>query len=266
MKSREIFSKSWCDLVFDQRNKQYGAYRIRQTAGRRYRRALIMVVLLVTAFGIVPAAFQLYLRYRLYESFKDAADAVKQLQKLEKEEGYTVKHLSAGRGAPAVSTTKGATEKVDQITDVAKEDIVFGIDGDETVVVDSDPTFEDRDTLHNRDRKDLPVEGPQLIAVDVVKEMPLFPGGIKALMEWLEANIPYPKSCIDKKIEGDMELTFYVGIDGRPADARVSKSLHPDLDAAALRALQNMPRWTPGRTDHGLTAVCITLPLHFQTR
>lgn len=266
MKNSELLSQAWCDLIFQGRNKDYGAYKLRRNTGRRYRFAILIVAAGALLTFAIPTALTFYVRYKFYDNLQSAATEIRQLRQLEQKEDYTVKHVSAGRGAPAVSTIKGAAENMPDIVDVAKKDIVFGINGPETFVVDEKVTFDDRDTLHNRDRADLPIEGPQITAVDVVKEMPLFPGGLTAMMTWLDANIVYPKSCIDRKIEGDMEVTFYVDITGKVTDATITKPLHPDLDKAALRAIRNMPRWTPGKTDGHFTAVSITLPLHFQIK
>lgn len=266
MKNSELFSKAWCDLIFQGRNQDYGAYKLRRNAGRRTRFALIIVGVGALLAIAVPMGLSLYVRYKIYSSFKDVGAEVHELKRMDQKEGYTTKCISAGRGAPAVSTIKGAAENQPDIVDeVAKEDIVFGVNGPETFIVDNErQLFEDLDTLHNRNRQDLPIEGAQLVAVEVVEEMPQFPGGPTALMSWLDANVAYPKSCIDAKVEGDMEVMFYVRADGSVADARITKSLHPELDRAVLHAIGLMPRWTPGKEGARFTAVCITLPLHFQ--
>lgn len=265
MKSSDLFSKAWCDLIFQGRNKEYGAYRLRQRAGRRMRFSLILVAFMAFTAAVIPAGLNLYVRVKLLLKMKDLGTEVKQMKKLEREKDVETKRISAGRAAPTQTTIKGANNEAPQIVDVQKKNIVFGVGGDETFIVDDeDPLFQDLDSLHNRNRKDLPIEGPQLVATQVVEEMPQFPGGITALMAWLDASIDYPRSCMDAKVEGDMEVNFYIQKDGRVSDAKVTKSLHPDLDKAVLHALKNMPRWTPGKENSRLTAVCLTLPLHFQ--
>ena len=267
VKNSELFSKAWCDIIFNGRNQDYGAYKIRKNVGRRYSYALTLVFAGAFLAAVIPTAFTLYFRYKFYKSFKDAATEVRQLKKLEREKGYTVKHISAGRGAPSYTVIKGAAEESPDIVDFTKQDIVFGINGSETYIVDdSKVMFEDRDTLHNRNRKDLPIEGPQIVAIDVVKEMPQFPGGPTALMSWLDANIGYPQHCIDNKIEGDMEVVFYVLKNGNVGDVKITKTIDPELDRIVLKAFKRMPRWTPGKADGKFTAVQITLPLHFQTK
>jgi len=266
VKSSDLFSQAWCDLIFQGRNKDYGAYRLRQRAGRRNRFALFVVVAGVLVLSILPAAFNLYFRYRVYKDLKNAVAEVREMKRLEGEKDVETKRISAGRGAPAVTTIKDASNNAPDIVEVQKRDIIFGTGGAETYIADDKTLFTDLDTLHNRTRKDLPIEGAQLVSVEVVEEMPQFPGGPQALMAWLDANIPYPQACIDQKIEGDMEVVFYVTVAGQVADAKVTKSLHADLDQTVLRAFQNMPRWKPGKQGSSLTAVCVTLPLHFQIR
>lgn len=267
MKSSDLFSKAWCDLVFQGRNKAYGAYRLRQRAGHRMRFALIVVTVGAMVAAAIPVGLTLFMRYKLLASLKDVGAEVREFKRLEREKDIEVKRLSAGRGAPAVSTIKGASNDAPDIVEVQKHDIVFGVNGSETFIVDDmPPLFEDHDTLHNRNRKELPIEGPQLVATDVVEEMPQFPGGMKALMTWLDANIVYPRSCVDAKVEGDMEVTFYVDKTGHVADVKVTRSLHRDLDSAVLRAFRAMPRWVPGKQDSRISAVYMTLPIHFQLR
>jgi protein TonB len=265
VKSPELFSKAWCDLVFSGRNKEYGAYRIRQRAGRRNRFAVIVVALLALFLSVLPILCHLYLRYRLYQGFKDVETEVRQLKRLEKEKDIEMKQLSAGRGAPVESTVKDAHNETPQIVEEdERRQPVFGVDGPETYIVDDHLLFEDRDTLHNRHRKDLPIEGPQLVKTEVVEVIPQYPGGPTALMAWLDANIAYPRRSIEKKVEGDMEVMFYVNEKGNVVDPKVTTSLAPELDAAVLRALRRMPRWVPGRKEGKPTTVCITLPIHFQ--
>ncbi len=234
--------------------------------GRRYRFALLIVAAAAFLASAVPAGFTLYLRYKLVKGLQEANTDIKKMKRLERESEYEVKRVSAGRGTPNMTTIKDAMEKSPEIVDYTTKDIVIGIDGPETYIVEDMPQDLDRDTLHNRDRKDLPIEGAQLVAVDVVREMPQFPGGIPALMAWLDDNILYPAADIRAKVEGDVVVTFYVDAAGKVVEPKITQSLKPELDNAVLRAIRNMPRWKPGKEGGRVTAVCITLPVHFQIR
>ncbi len=267
MRKTVLFSKSWCDLVFQGRNKDYGAYKIRSGTGRRYRFALLIVILFAIAACGLPMCFSLYLRYKVFDSFKDVTSEVRELKRLEKEKPYETKLISAGRAAPKVTTNKEAIDDTPEIVESTENNIIIGIKGDETITAAAETEMIDRDTLHHKAEKDLPIEGVQISAVDVVREMPQFPGGIPGLMAWLEANILYPRSCIKKKIEGDVHVTFVIDISGMVQEPTIAQSLHPELDSVAIRAIRNMPKWKkPGYRNGQKTAVSITLPIHFQVK
>lgn len=206
------------------------------------------------------------MKYQLYKAFADFEKEIPQLKRKEAEKGHEIKAISTGRARPTQTTIKGASTEIPELVEVTKQDIIFGVGGKETFIVEEDlyHEWEDMDSLHNRDRIDLPIEGPQLIKVDTVEELPLFPGGITALMEWMESNIPYPSSAYAKKVQGDMEVTFLVAVDGRITDVKLTKPLHADLDRLVLAAFKRMPRWTPGKHGGKPVIVSVSLPIHFE--
>ena len=100
-------------------------------------------------------------------------------------------------------------------------------------------------------------------AFDVVEEMPQFPGGSTALLDYLRANVKYPKEAEDASIQGRVIVTFVVGKDGSVSDARVVRSVDPLLDNEALRVISGMPNWTPGRQSGKAVNVKYTVPISF---
>lgn len=100
----------------------------------------------------------------------------------------------------------------------------------------------------------------------VVEEGPEFPGGTMALLEYLAKTIKYPQNCRDEKIQGRVLVSFIVEKDGSMTGFEVVKSVHPDLDAEALKVLKAMPAWKPG-TQHGeKVRVKFTVPVNFRLR
>ncbi len=99
---------------------------------------------------------------------------------------------------------------------------------------------------------------------DVVEQMPQFPGGPAALMEYLSKNIRYPEEAHKKNIQGRVIVTFVVEKDGSIADARVVRSIDPLLDAEALRVVNSMPNWTPGIQRGKAVRVKYTIPVTFK--
>ena len=98
---------------------------------------------------------------------------------------------------------------------------------------------------------------------DVVEEMPQFPGGNDALMKYLASNVRYPEVAEKAGIQGRVIVTFVVGSDGSISDATILKSVDPSLDQEALRLVNGMPNWTPGKQDGKPVRVKYTIPISF---
>ena len=105
-----------------------------------------------------------------------------------------------------------------------------------------------------------PVQGD---VFDVVEEMPQYPGGPKALMEFLGSSVQYPEEAEKAGIEGRVIATFVVEKDGSISNAKVVKSVDPLLDAEALRVIGAMPNWKPGKQNGQVVRVKYTIPLSF---
>lgn len=236
---------------------------LRRDAGKRYARAMVMVTGGVMLFLVLPMTLGLFIRYTIRQHIEEIASVAK-LKPLETKKDTTVKAVSAGRRAVPMMKP-GATTEVPEIVESIVAPKPLGIDGPVTFEEDEENfVMADADPRHNIDKTDLPVEGIQLTPTEVVEQMPEFPGGLGALMKWLDQHVLYPKSCVDAKIEGDMEVTFLVDTAGKVMEPSVSKSLHPDLDRAALMAISRMPQWKPGRSGGQLSVVRVTIPIHFQ--
>ena len=98
---------------------------------------------------------------------------------------------------------------------------------------------------------------------DVVEEMPQFPGGGEALMKYLATNVHYPEAAEKAGVQGRVIVTFVVGTDGSISDASIIKSVDPSLDQEALRLVNSMPNWTPGKQDGKAVRVKYTIPISF---
>lgn len=99
---------------------------------------------------------------------------------------------------------------------------------------------------------------------DVVEQMPSFPGGMGAMMQYLSSNIKYPKEAEKKGIQGRVLLSFIVQTDGSITDVRISKSVDPSLDKEAIRVVKSMPKWIPGKQNGQPVRVKYTFPVTFR--
>lgn len=94
-------------------------------------------------------------------------------------------------------------------------------------------------------------------------QMPTFPGGQKAMMQYLAENVKYPASAREKKLTGRVIVQFVVEKDGSITETKVMKSVAPELDAEALRIVNSMPKWTPGMQDGKIVRVKFFIPVIF---
>lgn len=99
---------------------------------------------------------------------------------------------------------------------------------------------------------------------DMVEQMPKFPGGQSALMQWLSTNMKYPKIAAENGIEGRVYVSFIVRSTGEITDIKIARSVDPSLDEEAIRTISRMPKWIPGKQGGEAVNVRYTMPLTFR--
>ena len=99
---------------------------------------------------------------------------------------------------------------------------------------------------------------------EVVEQMPSFPGGYAALMQWLGSNMKYPTIAAENNVQGRVIVQFVVEKDGSITDVHVAKSVDPSLDKEASRVVKAMPKWIPGKQNSSPVRVRFTVPVTFK--
>lgn len=97
----------------------------------------------------------------------------------------------------------------------------------------------------------------------IVEEMPLFPGGEQALRQVISERITYPEDAKKEGIQGRVYITFVVDKNGSVRSARVARGVHPALDQEAIRVVESLPKWTPGKQRGENVSVSFTVPINF---
>ena len=101
-------------------------------------------------------------------------------------------------------------------------------------------------------------------AFDVVEQMPEYPGGLPELMKYISMNVHYPEAAMKTGTQGRVVVQFIIEEDGTVSDARVVQRVSDELDAEALRVVNAMPKWTPGRQNGQPVRVKYTMPVTFR--
>ncbi len=262
-----LLSEQWCNLVFEGRNKGYGAYAMRRDAGKNLLRALLIVVAAFAFAVLLPMAV---IRWQIAAAERKSADAVANFSKLKKPELKKDHELKAVDVAQKVNVKKmkDAVKFVPEISpdENVEAQLILGaeeigtVDGGQTVVSVPDSSLL-TDAPTDADDPDISAKYPT--PVEVVEQMPQFPGGLKALMKWLTAHVVYPPMCMRDNVQGRVEVSFIVDRDGNVKDPQVTRKVHPLLDREALLTVRRMPKWEPGRVKGKASVVRVTIPIVF---
>lgn len=97
----------------------------------------------------------------------------------------------------------------------------------------------------------------------VVDHMPEFPGGVDGILGYIARNVKYPEEMREKGVKGTVICEFVVNTDGSLSDIKVLRGVDPRLDAEAVRVIEAMPKWTPGRNGDQAVPTLYTLPIRF---
>ena len=98
----------------------------------------------------------------------------------------------------------------------------------------------------------------------IVEDMPEFPGGEQAIFSYIAENVVYPEQAKNDTIQGTVYLKFVVDKTGKVAQTEVIRGVHPLLDQEAIKVIENMPEWIPGKQSGKPVDVIIQIPIKFQ--
>ncbi|MBO6017889.1 MAG: energy transducer TonB [Prevotella sp.] len=271
----DLIDNSWVDLVFEGKNKEYGAYVLRKETGKRNLKALIWVLIgIALIFAIAYANLAIQNAIKQNVSVETDVELSKLAQKkeakVERKEPVKVEmeQKVVEKVKSSVKFTAPEIKKDDEVKpedelksqdDLSKTNTAIGsfdVKGNDEaegevlkakeVVVDEKPKEEETKVF------------------DVVEQMPQFPGGPNALFEYLSKNIKYPVVAEENGIQGRVIVTFVVERDGSITDVKVAKSVDPSLDKEAQRVVKSMPHWIPGKQNGSAVRVKYTVPVTFK--
>lgn len=113
----------------------------------------------------------------------------------------------------------------------------------------------------------VPEKGPKFTdEFTVVEEMPEFPGGLEGLYKYLNKNTKYPTQSKNMGKEGKVYVSFVIEKDGSLSNIEIVKGVEKNLDKEAIRVIQNMPNWKPGKQRNQLVRVRLVQPISFELK
>ncbi len=138
---------------------------------------------------------------------------------------------------------------------------------DDDVIIEDELEIEDSEADENTVIDVAPVietvEEEEAEVFFIVEDMPEFPGGDLALRKYIANAIKYPVIAQENGIQGKVYVTFVVGKDGKVTNARIARGVDPSLDKEALRVVNTLPVWKPGKQRGKPVNVSYTVPINF---
>ena len=280
-KNVDLTSKEWCDLVFDGRNKEYGAYTLRMETKPRHLKAFILTIIGALCIGAVGVIYMSAVKYIEEQRLLDQAqqDAVVIDTSAEEEEAeedvqerYEEPEVQA-LPEEILNTVKVTELLIAKDEEVRSEDEIktqdelketqtaFGQTDFDKGTDDRNVTREHKNEVIVEEKKPEPVKEEVFKAVE---QMPTFPGGEAALMKWLQSHINYPTVAMENNVQGKVSVQFVVTKTGKVGEVKVVRSVDRDLDKEAVRVCKSLPDFVPGRMNGQAVNVWYTLPVTFK--
>ncbi len=281
-KEVDLSSREWCDLVFEGKNKDFGAYVIRTDSPKRHTKAVVYTVLGALLVGLL--AFGLikvneYIEQKriadmaeqeevLIDMSQEAEEPEEQQERLEqpKPEVLPEEVLKSVKVTELQIVEDDKVKKEDEIKtqDELKEtETAFGQKDNEKGTEDRNVTRTLKEEVVVEKKEEKPKEVKEEVFRSV-EQMPQFPGGEAALMKYLQSHINYPPMAAENNVQGRVVVQFVVDKTGKVGEVKVVRSVDKDLDKEAVRVCKSLPKFTPGRQNGQAVSVWYTLPVTFK--
>lgn len=258
------------DLVFEQRNRAYGAYILRKNYGNNVRKASyvgLAVFLLVLISPKIIASLK-----GNNPAFDNSEVNIMPPPPIEDKEKIVIPPPPPKRELPKpIATITFVPPKVTNREDIIEpempkmEDITVAVstktqEGEKMDLppVAVAPPPPDPEEVKKKEDEDI------VVSIIAVQQQPEFKDGVAAMYQFLGKNIVYPTAARENGIEGTVYVSFVVGKDGSIRDAQIKRGVAGGCSEEALRVVKMMPNWNPGKQNGKAVSVTFTIPVKFK--
>ncbi len=279
-KDVDLTSREWREIVFEGKNKEFGAYKLRESSPARHTKAIvsvliavaiILVLLILSVSGVFSKPEEEQITTATVQEIT-TVDAEEEIEE-EPEEEFVLPPEPEEIVAPEeVANQQQVTDlliveddKLEEDKQVKNQEEVL----DNEAAVGAVDITEGTNDLNKIIIKDEVIAAPKVeeeqpMNIAMVEQKPEFNGGEAAMYKWLSDNIVYPSAASEEGVQGRVVVEFVVGKDGSITNVRVVRPRHPALDKEAVRVVKAMPKWIPGRNNGQPVKVTYTLPVTFK--
>jgi protein TonB len=262
-----IFSDEWTEMVFKDRNKEYGGFLLRKLSSGRHAISLVIATVIFVLGVSTPSIIKV-----MTPEKKEKDVSVRTLTdiKLDKPKEAVDEIVKALPPPPPLKNVikftapviKADEEVAEEEEPKMQEEVVDSKSAIGSINYDKgtdDPNAEMPDVMPNEDQQ---IVEEKMEPFLVVEQMPDFPGGELELYKFLEENIKYPPMARESGISGKV-IKFVVNKDGKISDIALLRGIGGGCDEEALRVVKKMPLWKPGKQNGVPVPVWFTLPINF---
>ena len=256
MAKEKINAPAFDDIVFEVRNKEYGAYKLRKRYNRNVSIALLIGILILATAIITP-----YLNAKASENRSKRAErqVVVKMENLDQPNQQV---------APPPPPPPPPTDVVQQqryvppqvVDSIKPEDVKQLMTADQA---QTEVTNKEVVEVVQQVKEEVQEAEAEQTPFVVVEEMPMFPGGDPALLAYIAANTQYPEIAKENNIQGKVIVRFCVTSKGGVNQVSVLKGVDPELDKEAIRVVTTLPTFKPGKQGGKPVPVWYMVPIAF---
>ena len=285
-KNVDLTSKEWRDIVFADKNQEFGAYMLRKESDKRHNLAALYALI-----GLI-VLIALIIGYSKYSDYRAEQDRLALIEERERMQALEIETTPDEQDVPEEEPEQ---QKVEIEIPQVPEEVLATVQVTQIAIVDADKVKNEVMTMDEQKEdntargvvnqegaddvdkfqavKEQVVVVPEVVEekkpepeqIFVAVEQPAeFPGGPAAMMKWLSNNIRYPESAQQNGISGRVVVKFVVEKDGSIGNPTIVKGVDRDLDQEALRVVKRMPKWQPGKNNGQPVRSYFNLPVTFR--
>lgn len=255
-----VVAQRWEDLIFENRNKAYGAYVLRTGYTKNIIKGVVLTIAIVALLFYSPDIIALFKGEEVVEKVP--------VRKLVYSELTPPPSIDKPKPPPPQVQLPKLQKVIKFVPPkVVKEEVLEEI-----------PTIEE---IKQHEVATVEVEGPtelvfeepveEVVVVEdenkiftVVEQIPEFPGGLEAMMNFIVKNMRYPASARRMGVDGTVFVSFVVSKDGSISEVKTLKGISADCNKEAIRVVSMMPAWRPGKQNGKPVFVRYVLPIKFK--
>jgi protein TonB len=257
MAKEKIIAPPFDDIVFEVRNKEYGAYRLRKKYNRNVLIATLAGVIIIATAIITP-----YLNAKAIESRTKRTERQVEIKMENLDQPTDVVAPPPPPPPPPQEAVQQAKYVPPVVVDSVKpEETVQLMTADDAVVEvqNEDVNLQVIEEV----KEEVQEEEAEPEPFVVVEEMPMFPGGDPALLQYIADHTEYPEIAKENNIQGRVIVRFCVTSKGGVAMVSILKGVDPELDAEAVRVVESLPAFKPGKQGGKPVPVWYMVPITF---